>query len=87
MEAISIQLTSFQLLTLENRFSSLPASHSARGACPELQNPLSQKAKENLLTSESVLLGHMRGREKGIFPGPHPQSAIVFPPQEGEGNC
>ena len=44
MEEISIHKTSIQLLTLENTFSSLPACHSARRACPELQNQLSQKA-------------------------------------------
>ena len=62
MEEISIHKTSIQLLTLENRFSSLPACHSARMACPELQNPLFQKAKENLLPWEKVpLSGRMRG--------------------------
>ena len=54
MEEISIHKTSIQLLTLENTFSSLPACHSARRACPELQNPLFQKPKENLLPGEKV---------------------------------
>ena len=54
MEEISIHKTSIQLLTLENTFSSLPACHSARRACPELQNPLLQKAKENLLPGEKA---------------------------------
>ena len=54
MEEISIHKTSIQLLTLENTFSSLPACHSARRACPELQNPLLQKAKGNLLPGEKV---------------------------------
>ena len=37
-------------------FSTLTSSscHSARRACPELQNPLYQKAKENLLPGEKV---------------------------------
>ena len=71
MEKISIHKTSIQLLTLENTFSSLPACHSARRACPELQNPLLQKAKENLLHGEKVPEGRMRVDEKGLFPEPY----------------
>ena len=41
-----------------------PSCHSARRACPELQNPLSQKAKGSLLTWESVLLGQYEGWRK-----------------------
>ena len=54
MEVTSLNKTSIQLLTLENLFPLLPACHSARRACPELQNPLFQKAKENLLPGEKV---------------------------------
>ena len=78
MEKISIHKTSIQLLTLENTFSSLPACHSARRACPELQNPLLQRAKENLLCGkEEPVSGRMRGGEKGLSPNPHPSSATV----------
>ena len=49
MEEISIHKTSIQLLTIENRFSSLPTCHSARRACPELQYLLFSIAKEILL--------------------------------------
>ena len=78
MEAILIHKTSIQLLTLENRFSSLPVCHSARRACPELQNPLLQKAKGNLLPGEKVpVSGRMRDGEKGIFPEPHPASMKI----------
>ena len=78
MEEISIHKTSIQLMTLENRFSSLPACHSARRACPELQNPLLQKAKENLLCGEKgPVSGRMKDGEKGIFPEPHPASMKI----------
>ena len=78
MEAISIQLTSIQLLTLENTFSSLPACHSARRACLELQNPLLQKAKENLLCGkEEPVSGRMRGGKKEIFPTPRSPSTTL----------
>ena len=72
MEEISIHITSIQLLTLENQFSLLPACHSARRACPELQNPLLQKAKENLLCGkEEPVSGRMKDGEKGQFPKPY----------------
>ena len=66
MEAILIHNTYIQLLTLENRFSSLPACHSARRACPKLQNPLFQKAKENLLPGEKVPFRADEGLEKDL---------------------
>ena len=78
MEKISIHKTSIQLLTLENTFSSLPACHSARRACPKLQNPLLQNSKGNLLHGEKgPVSGRMRDDEKGIFPEPYPASGIV----------
>ena len=78
MEEISIHKTSIQLLTLENTFSSLPACHSARRACPELQNPLLQKAKENLLPGEKGPVSvWMRSGEKGHFPEPYPASKKI----------
>ena len=45
------------LITNNFFFQSLTAAsyHSARRACPELQNPLLQKAKENLLPGEKGL--------------------------------
>ena len=46
--------------------------------CPKLQNPLLQKAKENLLPGEKgPVSGRMRDDEKGIFPEPYPASGIV----------
>ena len=86
MEEISIHITSIQLLTLENQFSLLPACHSARRACPELQNPLSQKATENLLHCEKVSVSwRMRGDEKGLFPEPYSASKNVATVPEDEG--
>jgi len=46
----------------------LPACHSASRACPELQNPLSQKAKENLLPGEKVPFRADDGWRKVLFP-------------------
>ncbi len=78
MEAISIQLTSIQLLTLENRFPSRPARQPARRACPKLQKPLLQKAKENLLCEkEEPVSGRMRGGKKEIFPTPRSPSTTL----------
>jgi len=77
IEEISIHITSIQLLTLENQFSLLPACHSARRGCPELQNPLFQKAKDNLLTGEKIPVRVDEGCEKVLFPGPHPPSKKV----------
>ena len=86
MEVTSIHKTSTQLKTPENLFSLLPACHSARRACPELQNPLFQKAKENLLPGEKVpVSGRMRGGEKGIFPEPYPASKKVATVTEDKG--
>ena len=68
------------LITNNFFFQSLTAAsyHSARRACPELQNPLLQKAKENLLPGEKgPVSGRMRDDEKGIFPEPYPASGIV----------
>ena len=46
-----------------------PSCHSARRACPELQNPLLQNAKENLLHGEKgAVWGRMRCNEKGTSP-------------------
>ena len=56
-----------------------PSCHSARRACPELQNPLSLLAKNNLLPGEKVPLRADEGCEKVLFPGPHPQSVTVPP--------
>ena len=85
MEEISIHKTSIQLLTLENTFSSLPACHSARRACPELQNPPFQKAKGNLLHGEKVPEGRMRVGEKGHFPEPYPASKKIASVPEDKG--
>ena len=62
-----------------------PSCHSARRACPELQNPLFQKAKENLLPGEKVPVRADEGCEKVFLSGPHPPSATVPPLPEGEG--
>ena len=67
MEVTSINKTSIQLLSLENLFSSFPACHSARRACPELQNPLFQKAKENHLPGEKVPVRADEGWGKVLF--------------------
>ena len=86
MEKISIHKTSIQLLTLENTFSSLPACHSARRACPKLQNPLLQKAKRNPLHGEKgPVSGRMRDGKKGIFPEPHPASKKIASVPEDKG--
>jgi len=51
-----------------------------------LQNPLFQKAKENLLPGEKVpVSGRMRGVWKVLFQGPHPPSVTVPPLPESEG--
>ena len=59
--------------------------HSARRACPELQNPLSHLAKDNLLPGEKVPVRADEGCEKVFLSGPHPPSATVPPLPEGEG--
>ena len=62
-----------------------PSCHSARRACPELQNPLFQKVKDHLLTGEKVPTRADEWLWKVLFPGPHPPSATVPPLPEGEG--
>ena len=58
--------------------------HEGR-SCPELQNPLYQKAKENLLPGEKVPIRADEGWGKVLFQGPHPTSVTVPPFPEGEG--
>ncbi len=53
--------------------------------CPELQNPLFQKAKDNLLPGEKVPTRADEWLWKVLFPGPHPPSATVPPLPEVEG--
>jgi len=50
-----------------------------------LQNPLFQKAKENLLPGEMVPVRADEGWGKMYLTGPHPPSATVPPLPEGEG--
>ena len=62
--------------------------HSARRACPKLQNPLLQKAKENLLCGkEEPVSWRMRSGEKGHFPETYPASKKVASVPEDEGYC
>ena len=57
-----------------------PSCHSARRDCPEFQNPLSYKAKGNLLPGQKgPLSGWMRDGEKRHFPKPHPTSGTIPP--------
>ena len=84
--ATFIHSFAIQFQALENTSSSLPACHSARRACPELQNPLLQKAKENLLCGkEEPVSWRMRSGEKGHFPEPYPASREVASVPEVEG--
>ena len=53
--------------------------------CPKLQNPLFQKAKENLLPGENVPVRADEGCGKVLYPGPHPPPATVPPLPEGGG--
>ena len=62
-----------------------PSCHSARRACPELQNPLFQKAKDNLLCGEKVPARADEDCKKVFLSGLHPPSATVPPHPEGEG--
>tara|TARA_A100001015_G_scaffold278871_1_gene339477 strand:+ start:164 stop:487 length:324 start_codon:yes stop_codon:yes gene_type:complete len=64
---------------------SLPTCHSARRACPELQNPLPHFAKENLHPGEKVPLKADEGWGELLFPGPLPLSAMVPPLPKCEG--
>ena len=57
--------------------------HSARRVYPELQNPLFQKAKENLLPGEKVPVMADEGWEM-LFSDPHPPSETA-PLPESEG--
>ena len=50
-----------------------------------MQNPLFQKAKENLLPGEKVPARADEGWRKEFLSGPHPPSATVPPLPEGEG--
>ena len=66
-----IELDSFSTI-------SSPTCHSARRACPKLQNPLLQKAKGNLLPGETApVSGRMRGGKKEIFPTPRSPSTTL----------
>ena len=60
--------------------------HSARRACPELQNPHFQKVKQNHLLGVWFPSERLRVLAKVLFPGTHPQSATILPLPEGEGN-
>ena len=51
--------------------------------CPKLQNPLFQKAKENLLPGEKVPVRADEGWGKVLYPGPHPPPPTVPPLPEG----
>ena len=53
--------------------------------CPKLQNPLFQKAKENLLPGEKVPVRADEGWGKVLYPGPHRPPATVPPLPEGGG--
>ena len=61
-----------------------PSCHSARRVYPELQNPLFQKAKENLLPGEKVPFRADEGWGKVFLSGPHTPSATVPPLPKGE---
>ena len=62
-----------------------PSCHSARRACPELQNPQFQKTKDNLLPGEKVPARADEGWGKVFLSGLHPPSTTVPPLPEGEG--
>jgi hypothetical protein len=62
-----------------------PSCHSARRACPELQNPLPHFAKKNLLPGEMMPARANEGWGKNLFPGPFPPSATVPPLPEEKG--
>ena len=71
------ELVFFQSLTS-------PSCHSARRACPEMQNPLFQLAKESHLPGEKVPARADEGWRKEFLSDPHPLSATV-PPLPGQG--
>ena len=62
-----------------------PSCHSARRACPELQNPLFQKAKDNLLPGDKVPARADEDCKKVFLSGPHPPSATAPPSPGGRG--
>jgi len=59
--------------------------HSARRACPELQNPLFQLSKEYLFLGEKVPVRADEWWGKVFLSGPHPPYSTVPPLPEGEG--
>ena len=54
-----------------------PSCHSARRACPELQNPQFQKTKDHLLPGEKVPARVDEGWGKVFLSGLHPPSGTV----------
>jgi len=70
-------------------FQSLTSAscHSALRACPELQNPLSQKAKENLLPGEKVPFRADEGCTESALPRPSPTVCDGPHAPEGKGYC
>ena len=73
----SVLATHFIELDSSSTISS-PTCHSARRACPELQNPLSLLAKNNLLPGEKLPFRDYEGWGKVLFTGPHQPSAIIL---------
>ena len=64
---------------------SLPTCHSARRACPKLQNPLPHFEKKKLLPGDKVPARADEGCEKVLLSGPYPPSAPAPPLPEAEG--
>ena len=58
---------------------SSPTCHSARRACPKLQNPLPHFVKKKLLPGDKVPARADEGCEKVLFTGPHTPPAIILP--------
>ena len=58
---------------------SSPTCHSARRACPKLQNPLPHFVKKKLLPGDKVPARADEGWGKVLFPGPLPPPATVPP--------
>jgi hypothetical protein len=56
---------------------SSPTCHSARRACPKLQNPLPHFVKKKLLPGDKVPARADEGCEKVLFTGPLPPSATA----------
>ena len=81
------RLSMYRLISwfLFNSATSL-SCHSARRACPELQNPLFQKAKESLHPWGELPVRADGGYEKMFLSGPQPMYATVATLFEGEGN-